>query len=51
MELNTLLFYGGLILMGGAAIGAVATFVPLTVSRKRLNAQLEKEYGPQHRRK
>lgn len=51
MELYTLLFNGGLILMGSAVIGAVVAMVALTVSGKRLNAQLEKEYGPRHRRK
>lgn len=51
MELYTMLFYVGLTLMGSATIGAVVSFVALRVSRKRLNAQLEKEYGPRHRRK
>ena len=51
MELHTLLFSGGLVLMGCAAVGAVIVSVTLTVSGKRLKAQLEKEYGPQRRRK
>ena len=51
MELYTLLFNGGLILMGSAGSGAVVTMMVLTVSGKRLNAQLEKEYGLRHRRK
>lgn len=51
MELYTLLFNGGLTLMGCAVVGAVAASVVLTVSGKRLKGHLEKEYGPQRRRK
>lgn len=42
-----MLLGGGLALMGVAAVGAVIAAAMLTVSGKRLKAQLEKEYGPQ----
>lgn len=51
MELYTMLFNGGLVLMGSAVIGVVVSMVVLTVSRKRLNVQLEKEYGLRQRRR
>lgn len=51
MELYTLLFNGGLALMGCSAVGAVVAFVVLTVSGKRLKGQLEKEYGLQRRKR
>ncbi len=39
------LFYLGIALMGTATVGAVAGAVILSVSGKRLKAQLEKEFG------
>lgn len=42
---GTLLFYGGIIGMALAAIGAIAAAVILRFSGKRLNGQLEKEFG------
>jgi len=51
VEQYTLLFYGGIALMGGAAVAAVIAAVALTISGKRLTARLEKEYGPRRRRK
>jgi len=51
MELYTLLFVGGLALMGGTVIAGVISIAVLTVSGKRLRVRLEKEYGPRRRRK
>lgn len=42
---GTILFYGGIVLMGTAVVGAVIAAVILHVSGKRLKNQLEKEFG------
>ena len=42
---GTLLFYGGIAGMALAALGGVIAAVILRLSGKRLNSQLEKEYG------
>ncbi len=46
MEQYELLTAGGATLAALAGIGAVIAAAALAVYRKRLNAQLEKEYGP-----
>jgi len=51
VEQYTLLVNGGIALMGLAGIGAIVAAVVLTIFRKRLNVQLEKEYGLCRRRK
>lgn len=45
MTQDTLLFYVGIILIGIAVAGAVLGTVILSVSGRRLKAQLEKEFG------
>lgn len=40
-----LLFYGGIALMALSAAAAVAAVAILRLSRKRLSARLEREYG------
>ena len=50
-QLYQMLFYGGIVSMGAAAAAAVIAAVVLVISGKRLRAQLEREYGPQRRRK
>lgn len=43
------MFYGGIVLMGAAAAGAVIAAILLRVSGKRLKKQLEDEYGKKRR--
>ena len=45
MTSGTLLFYGGIIGMALAAVGAVTAAVILRLSGKRLKGQLEEEFG------
>ena len=39
------LFYGGIVLMAAAAVGVVISLVASSVSKKKLNRQLDMEYG------
>lgn len=39
------LFYCGIALMVAAAVGVVISLVVFSVSKKKLNRQLDKEYG------
>jgi len=43
--MESLLFYGGIVLMGGAAVGAVVSAIVLRICGKRLNAKLDAEFG------
>ncbi len=49
MDGSQILFYAGIALMAIGALGAVISFFALRSSKKRLNAQLEKEYGARRR--
>lgn len=44
-----LLFYGGIILMAGTVLAAAAVAVILRLSKKRLDGQLDAEYGKPRR--
>ena len=43
--MTELLFWGGIALMAGAAAASVGAVAVLHVSKKRLDARLEAEYG------
>ncbi len=45
MEGYQLLYYGGIVLMICAALGAVGSLIAFRISGKRLREQLEKEFG------
>ncbi len=49
LTISGLLFYGGIFTMGAAAILAVAAIIIFRVSGKRLNSQLETEFGERRR--
>lgn len=42
---GNVLFYGGLALMAVAAAGGLVTVLLLSIRKKRLDRQLEEEYG------
>lgn len=42
---GTILFYGGIVLMGTAVVGAAVAAIVLHVSGKRLKKRLEEEFG------
>lgn len=44
-----LLFYSGVAIMATAVIGALVAIVILTLSRKRLQARLDEEFGKKRR--
>jgi len=48
--MTELLFYGGLALMAASALAAPPAAVILRVSKKRLDRQLEAEFGKPRRR-
>lgn len=45
MSINEMLFYGGIVVMAVAAVGAVVAGVILGLSGKRLKAKQEEEFG------
>lgn len=42
---STILLYGGIALMAAAAVLGIVSLVVLRISKKRLNARLEAEFG------
>ena len=42
---STILLYGGIALMAAAAVLGIVSLVVLHISKKRLNARLEAEFG------
>lgn len=42
---STILLYGGIALMVAAAVLGIVSLVVLRISKKRLNARLEAEFG------
>lgn len=42
---STILLYGGIALMAAAAVLGIVSLVVLCISKKRLNARLEAEFG------
>jgi len=49
MEASQILFYTGCGLMVCAGVGALIGILTMRAVRKRLNKQLEEEYGPTRR--
>ncbi len=45
LTISDLLFYGGISAMGAAAILAIAAIIIFRTSGKKLNRQLENEFG------
>ena len=43
--MNTMIFYGGIFLVAISAIGAVASCILLKSYKKRIEKELDKEYG------
>lgn len=42
---STILLYGGIALMAAAAVLGIVSLLVLRISKKRLNARLEAEFG------
>ncbi len=42
---STILLYGGVVLMAAAAVLGIAVLILLHISKKRLTARLEAEFG------